>query len=267
MSILINNNELLVGVQQFMNSIHAKRIYFNGVEVYGYDNVAPAIAITSGTGYSATQTYRLTGTITDTASGIARAYYTHGDSTQHNLTLTRLNSTEATFSVDISLANGTNSITVYAVDNAGNVGSRPLSIVYDNAAHTATLTTALITRLSYGSDGGWDYAHRETRRTTPTDFYVDSYTSSQCSGTGQSVWATASYNGRINISTLPNWQSIKRITITRYGTGAQTFNLNGSLSTVDFTDSSRTTNDEHTVGNYASTTARAGISALTYYYT
>ena len=65
---------------------------------------------------------------------------------------------------------------------------------------------------------------------------------------------------------LPNWNKIKRVVISRYGQGSQTFNPNGTQTTLSFSDSASASTAEHQVGDYADAGCTAGIKSLTYYY-
>ena len=162
---------------------------------------------------------------------------------------------------------GTISDTFVAIDKAGNTSSATYSATYDPEFHPISLSTSIITRTNYALNSGYSYDHRASASNGVYDFHVARYQCSQCSGEGVSVWASATYYGKINIYNLPNWQKIRKIKIDRYGYGQMTIYLNGSTSTYDFSDvMSVSSGTEHLVGHYAEVTATAGIKSLSYSY-
>lgn len=261
MSITLNGVELPVGEKQYIGATEVKDIVINGVNVWHYDSVPPTITVTSKGGYVTVtgvfRRYTLSGVVTDSDSGIA-SLTVDGDSVTVN--------NDGTFSYGY-IPSGEHTFTITATDNAGNSNTVTHYINYDNSAHEATLNSSLITTLGYSSTSSATYSHNGWNSGTQVgDFYCSHRRREQCDGGGLDISATANYNGRVNLTALPSWQDIKSITITRYGQGNTTVTLDGSATYVDFSDTHSVHTDVHITGDYGDITAKAGISALKYYY-
>lgn len=129
MSVRINGSELLPGVKQYYNGTHVQKIFYNGTQVYQYDDINPVITITSSTSIQYSPAYTLTGTVTDAHSGVATVWV--------NNTVISISDTGA-FSKALTLAEGNNTITVKAQDNAGNVATSSITVRYVHSDPTRT---------------------------------------------------------------------------------------------------------------------------------
>lgn len=220
------------------------------------DATAPSLAITSASGYVWSQTYALTGTVSDAHSGVASVKI-------NNVAVAVSN---GQFSKNFTLGVGTTTFTIVATDNAGNSNTITHSVTFDNTAHGATLSTSLIVPTYRHADaGGSGGRGASVGREWITDFYAERGASNLMDGTGASVWAKAWFNANINLTVLPNYSSIKRIVIGRYGYGSQTIEVNGATAT-SFEDYDASSGTEYQMGHEISRSAKAGISSLTYYY-
>lgn len=126
--IKLNNTELLVGRKQYINNNEIRRIMFNGVEVWQYDNVAPTITVTSSLDNRVNASYTLTGTVTDSASGVDSVKI-NGE----NVTLVG-----NTFSKAYTLSAGVNTFTIVATDIAGNSNSKTVTVNNVNQKNNAS---------------------------------------------------------------------------------------------------------------------------------
>lgn len=221
------------------------------------DNKAPSIVITSPTGYMDSSSYTLTGRVTELESGI-QSVTVNGESITLN--------SNGTFSKAYTLS-GTTVFTVEARDIVGNRSIVTHTATYDTSSHTATLTTSLITKRSATSSTNASYSHNGfDSGQQGNNYYVSRRRREQCDGMGNDISATATYKGTVNVTALPDWEHIKRIVINRYGSSAITKYLDGTITTIDFTDTSTSSTGVHIVGDYGDVTAKAGISSLKYYY-
>ena len=221
------------------------------------ENTNPSLSITSASGYIASNSYTLTGVATDSQSGIA--------SVTIDGVAVSVNSSGG-FSKTFTVS-GSKTFTVVAKDKAGHTTTATHSVTYDNSAHAATLTTSLITNIKYSSDSWASYQEAGSDSGSVVgNFYCSRERRSKCTGNGVSVSVSASYSGDIYLPALPNWNKIRKVVINRYGQGSQTFNPNGTQTTLSFSDSSSASTTEHQVGDYADAGCTAGISSLTYYY-
>ena len=118
MPLYFNGTNLPSGSKQYWNGTALTKIYFNDVEVWNYDNTPPVITITSSLDDTVNLDYTLTGTVIDTDSGVASLKFNN-----YEIQFDQ----SGNFSVDIVLSNGTNTFTLVATDNAGNV-SQPLEV-------------------------------------------------------------------------------------------------------------------------------------------
>lgn len=222
------------------------------------DNKAPKIVITSASGYVASSDYTLTGNVVDTESGV-QTVTINGEPVTVN--------SNSTFSKTYTLS-GTTTFTIEATDVVGNKSVVSHNVIYDTSSHTATLTTALITKRGTSSSTNASYSHNGfDSGAQGNNYYISRRRREQCDGMGNVISATATYKGTVNVSTLPNWEYIKKIVIGRYGQSSITKYLDGTIATIDFTDTSTASTDVHIVGDYGDVTAKAGISLLKYYYT
>lgn len=107
-----------------------------------YDNVAPTISVTSSTAVRNNASYTLTGTITDSASGVVSVTI-NGSS---------VSLSGSTFSKNYTLGEGITSFTINATDKCGNTSSKTVSITYVN---TSTAATVIYAQARHGYEGGW----------------------------------------------------------------------------------------------------------------
>lgn len=221
------------------------------------ENTNPSLSITSASGYIASTTYTLSGVASDSQSGIA--------SVTIDGVAVSVNSGGG-FSKTFTVT-GSKTFTVVAKDKAGHTTTATHSVTYDNSAHAATLTTSLITNIKYSSDSWASYQEAGSDSGSVVgNFYCSRERRSKCTGNGVSVSVSASYSGDIYLPALPNWNKIRKVVISRYGQGSQTFNPNGTQTTLSFSDSASASTTEHQVGDYADAGCTAGINSLTYYY-
>ena len=149
----------------FYGGRRIKEVYLGDVLLYQYDSVAPVLTITAPAGtssgaptYTTGATYRVQGTVSDVDSGVAAVYVNGQAATISGTSWYR----------DITLAaNTTTTISVYAVDNAGNQTATVVRYVrYDSAAPSLSVTAP--TGTSSGaptyvqSDGAASYTVRGT---------------------------------------------------------------------------------------------------------
>lgn len=118
MAISLNGVTLPVGVKQYVGNNQIKDIVFNGVNVWHYDDTPPHITITSSTADRVNASYTLTGTVTDSESGVA--------SVKINNVAVALNGN--VFSKDYALGVGANTFAIVATDNAGNSSSVTVTV-------------------------------------------------------------------------------------------------------------------------------------------
>ena len=162
MAIYLGNKEIK---DLFYGGKRIKEVYRGDVLLYQYDSTAPVLAITAPVGvssgaptYTTGSVYRVQGTVSDADSGVAAVYVNgqaatiSGTSWYRDITLT---------------ANATATISVYAVDNAGNQTATAVRYVrYDSAAPSLSVTVP--TGASSGaptyvqSDGAASYTARGT---------------------------------------------------------------------------------------------------------
>lgn len=123
----------------FYGGRRIKKVYLGDVLLYQYDSVAPVLTITAPAGtssgaptYTTGATYRVQGTVSDVDSGVAAVYVNGQAATISGTSWYR----------DITLAaNTTTTISVYAVDNAGNQTATVVRYVrYDSAAPSLSVT-------------------------------------------------------------------------------------------------------------------------------
>ena len=107
-----------------------------------YDNVAPTISVTSSTAVRNNASYTLTGTITDSASGV----------TSVTINGSSVSLSGSTFSKNYTLGEGITSFTINATDKCGNTSSKTVSITYVN---TSTAATVIYAQARHGYEGGW----------------------------------------------------------------------------------------------------------------
>lgn len=130
MGLYINGNPLAKGVQHFLDSIQIKQIYYRHGRnsaftlYYQYDSVAPTLELTSpsaGTVISANKrTFTITGTVSDTESGIA------------SVTINDVAQTLEGDSFTFTTGNDTQDYVIKVTDNAGNVLTKTIKIVREN---------------------------------------------------------------------------------------------------------------------------------------
>ena len=145
MPVIFNGTTLPPGSKQYFNGTHVTKIFFNGVQVYQYDNVAPIITITSSTAIQYSPYYTVIGTVSDTESGVASV---------------KVNGVEASrsgnnWSRTITLSQGVNNITVTATDVAGNTSSKSISVRYINSNPSRTDLLSPRREVQTENSGAW----------------------------------------------------------------------------------------------------------------
>ena len=225
------------------------------------DTARPSVSITSASGY-VSQSYTLSGMMADTGSGVA-SVTVNGVSVPVSTRSSTYNPVfNYQFSKTYTLSEGTTTFTIVVTDKAGNSTTVTRSVTLDTQPHTATLSTALI-RCTYRNSGGG------------TTYYTETSSSQLYEGSGVRVSTTAIYNFDVDMTQLPNYQSIKRVVInharrrndnnpisvdkTYYPNGAASFH-------VDDSDSNSNDSNGATIGWTITARARAGVNSLTYYY-
>lgn len=222
-----------------------------------YDALAPQVSITSASGYIASSTYMVTGVASDSQSGLASV-------TVDGVAVSV--GSDGSFARTLYNISGSKTITVVATDNVGRSTTKTVTVTYDTSAHAATLSTSLIVPTYRDADaGGSGGRGASVGSKTITDYYAQRGASNLMDGTGAYVWAKAWFNANVNLTVLPNYTSIKRVVINRYGYGQLVISVNGAAST-SFEDYDFSEGTEYQMGHEIYRSAKAGISSLYYYY-
>ncbi|WP_090394727.1 hypothetical protein [Pseudobutyrivibrio sp. C4] len=124
MSLAINGTTITPGDRPTFNDVPLTQINVNGTEVWKYDSIPPAINITSGSIKTSGSTYTITGTVTDPDSGVAAIKV-------NNVSIPFSGNS---FSYNVGLNYGNNTITVTATDNAGNSSTASVTVLRYNAS-------------------------------------------------------------------------------------------------------------------------------------
>ena len=235
MSLYINNKQITAGDRPTFNSTPLTQIKVNGTEVWHYDNTAPTITITSANAATTRNaTYTVTGTVTDTESGVA--------SVTVNGSAVTLQGTY--FSKAVNLNYGINTITVVAKDKANNSRTVSVTAIRVNG-NVITWPDAMTMNVAWGA--GQYVSWSSGGVSGPT--YTGNRESNNCSVTGSSwasrgqneyvadsCWATQSVQGRIypgaktiTIASSRSWQAEGNNTIALPTETGKIYNAAGNL--------------------------------------
>lgn len=170
-----------------------------------------------------------------------------------------------------TLSDGNNVFTIVASDNAGNSYTKSISItMLPSGQQSVPNLSAILTKTGDWHDvgavdgvGGGDYNEYNQFKTSGYN-YSKTEGSATAMWTGCTVSVSARYSGTINLTTLPNYQSIKRIVLTKYSGNTQTINVTSPYISVS--ESSSDSVRGNGFGTPVSASTTAGITSVKYYY-